>query len=58
MPKIDKYENEVLSAFEKGNLKSAATKPELAKIKAAARATAVRGRRVDIRRPSGDPSNL
>ena len=49
MPKIDKYENEVLSAFEKGKLKSVATKAELAKFKAAARTTAVKDRRVKFR---------
>lgn len=42
MPKIDDYELEVLSAFEKGQLKSVATKAELAKFKAAARATSGR----------------
>ena len=41
MPKIDAYEQEVLGAFEKGKLKSVATKAELAKLKAAARATAM-----------------
>lgn len=45
MPKIEKYENEVLSAFEEGKLKSVATKVELAKFKAAARATAIVNRR-------------
>ena len=49
MPKIDKYENEVLSAFERGKLKSVATKAELAKFKAAARVTKVKDRRVDVR---------
>ena len=42
MPKIDAYEEEVLDAFEKGTLKSVATKEELAKFKAAARATAIK----------------
>jgi hypothetical protein len=37
MPKIDSYELEVLSAYEKGQLRSVATKGELAKFKAAAR---------------------
>ena len=40
MPKIDEYEIEVLSAFEKGKFKSVATKAELAKFKVAAQATA------------------
>lgn len=58
MPKIDDYELEVLSAFEKGKLKSVATKSELAKFKAAARATAIKDRRVNIRLSSGDLSDI
>jgi len=38
MPKTDAYELEILRAFEEGRLQSVATKAELAKIKAAARA--------------------
>lgn len=58
MPKIDDYELEVLSAFEKGQLKSVATKAELAKFKAAARATAIKDRRVNIRLSSGDLNDI
>lgn len=58
MPKIDDYELEVLTAFEKGRLKSVATKAELAKFKAAARATAIKDRRVNIRLSSGDLSDI
>ena len=58
MPKIDEYELEVLSAFEMGKLKSVATKAELAKFKAAARATAIKDRRVNIRLSSGDLSDI
>ena len=58
MPKIDSYEHEVLSAFDKGKLKSVATKAELAKFKAAARATAIKNRRVNIRLSSGDLSDI
>jgi len=58
MPKIDAYELEVLSAFDKGQLKSVATKAELAKFKAAARATAIKDRRVNIRLSSGDLSDI
>ena len=54
MPRIDAYEQEVLDAFEKGKLKSVATKAELARLKAAARATAIKDRRVNIRLSSGD----
>lgn len=58
MPKIDDYENEVLVAFDKGQLKSVASKAELAKFKAAARATALKDRRVNIRLSSGDLSDI
>ena len=58
MSKIDEYKLEVLGAYEKGKLKSVATKGELAKFKAAARATAVKDRRVNIRLSSGDLSDI
>jgi len=58
MPNVDNDELEILSAYEKGNLKSVATKVELAKFKAAARATAIKGLRVNIRLSSGDLSDI
>lgn len=58
MPNIDQYELEVLSAYESGKLKSVATKSELAKFKAAARATAIKDRRVNIRLSSGDLNDI
>ena len=58
MSKVDAYEQEVLTAFEKGVLKSVATKAELAKFKASARATAVKDRRVNIRLSSIDLSDI
>ncbi len=58
MPNIDVHELEVLSAYETGKLKSVATKAELAKFKAAARATAIKDRRVNIRLSSGDLSDI
>jgi predicted DNA binding CopG/RHH family protein len=58
MPKIDDYELEILNAYEKGQLKSVATKAELAKFKAAARATGIKDRRVNIRLSSGDLSDI
>jgi len=58
MPKIDNDEMEVLTAYDKGRLKSVATKAELAKFKAAARATAIKDRRVNIRLSSGDLSDI
>ena len=58
MPNIDEYEQEILGAYEKGKLKSVATKSELAKFKAAARATAIKDRRVNIRLSSVDLSDI
>lgn len=58
MSKLDAEETELLGAFEKGKLKSVATKAELARFKAAARATAIKDRRVNIRLSSGDLSDL
>jgi hypothetical protein len=46
MSKLDAYELEVLRAFEQGRLKSVATRSELEKLKAAARATAINRREV------------
>lgn len=54
MSNADPYELEVLAAYEKGELKSLASKAELAKLKAAARATAIKDKRVNIRLSSGD----
>lgn len=58
MSKIDAYEAKVLEAFEKGKLKSVATKAELARLKAAARATAIKDRRVNIRLSSIDLNDI
>ena len=57
MPTIDIKEEEILTAFEKGQLKSVATKSELAKLKAAARATVIKDRRVYIQL-SEQPSSI
>jgi predicted DNA binding CopG/RHH family protein len=54
MPTIDDSELEILQAFEQGQLKSVATKTELARFKSAAQATALKDRRVNIRLASGD----
>ena len=54
MPKVDAYEQEILAAFDTGKLKSVATKAELQKFRDAARATAVKDRRVNIRLSSID----
>lgn len=58
MPKTDHEESELLQAFEKSQWKSVATKGELARLKAAARATAIKDRRVNIRLSSGDLSDI
>jgi predicted DNA binding CopG/RHH family protein len=54
MPKIDRAESEIVAAYEKGELRSVATKSELDKLRAAARATALKDRRVNIRLSSSD----
>lgn len=58
MSTLDAYELKVLRAFEKGQLKSVATKAELEKLKAAAKATAIKDRRVNIRLSSIDLSDI
>ena len=58
MPKTDAYEADLLAAFDKGALKSVATKAELSRFKAAARATAVKDKRVNIRLSSGDLQDI
>jgi predicted DNA binding CopG/RHH family protein len=55
---IDHDEIDLLQAFEQGHLTSVASKSELAKFKAAARATALKDRRVNIRLSSGDLSDI
>lgn len=58
MQKIDREEAELLALLDKGQLRSVANKSELAKFKAAARATAIKDRRVNIRLSSGDLSDI
>jgi predicted DNA binding CopG/RHH family protein len=58
MPKLDAYEREILTAFETGKLKSIATKSELERFKTAARATAIKNRRVNIRLSSADLGDI
>jgi predicted DNA binding CopG/RHH family protein len=58
MSTLDAYEMEVLEGYEKGKPKSVATKGELAKFKAAARATAIKDRRVNIRLSSIDLNDI
>lgn len=49
MTKLDCYELEVLDAYESGKLKPIASKAELQRLRAAARATAIKDKRVNIR---------
>jgi predicted DNA binding CopG/RHH family protein len=58
MPKTDPDESDLIAAFEIGSLKSVATKAELSKFRAAARATAIKDRRVNIRLSSGDLQDI
>ena len=58
MSEIDAYEMAIVQAFEKGKLKSVATKSELERLKAAARATAIKDRRVNIRLSSIDLKDI
>lgn len=55
MNKLDAFEEDILAAYEKGELKSVApSKTELAKFKAAATATFLKEKRVNIRLSSPD----
>ena len=58
MTKINDYELEVLTAFENGTLKSVATRNEISRMRAAARATATKDRRVNIRLSSSDLQDI
>jgi predicted DNA binding CopG/RHH family protein len=58
MRKLDPYERRILDAFDRGKLESVVSKGELAKFKAAARATAIKDRRINIRLSSGDLSDI
>ncbi len=55
MTKLDAFEKEILDAYENGDLKfTPPSKSELAKFKAAATATFIKDRRVNIRLSSPD----
>lgn len=58
MPRTDQYERDILAAYDGGQLKSIATKSELARIRAAARGTAIKDKRVNIRLSSGDLNDI
>ena len=54
MSKLDPYELDVLAAYESGKLKPITGKAELQRMRAAARATAIKDKRVNIRLSSLD----
>ena len=54
MSKLDPYELEVLEAYESGKLRSIASKAEFQRMRAAAKATAIKDKRVNIRLSSAD----
>ena len=54
MSRLDTYELEVLHACETGKLEPSAAKAELQRLRAAARATAIKDKRVNIRLSSVD----
>lgn len=57
--KLDVYEQEIVDAYDKGSLKPVATtKSELARYRAAARATAIKDRRVNVRLSSPDLTDI
>jgi len=58
MTQPDPFEQDILSAYDKGDLKSIATASELARIRAAARATAIKDKRVNIRLSAGDLNDI
>ena|SRR3569832_2713224 len=58
MSRLDPYEVELLEAFESGKLAPIGTKAEIAKLRAAARATAIKDRRVNIRLSAVDLQDI
>jgi predicted DNA binding CopG/RHH family protein len=58
MIKLEDDEKKILEAYEAGQLQSVATKSELEKIKAAARVTGIKDRRVNIRLSKGDLNDI
>jgi len=58
MKRPDPLETEILDAYESGKLKSVATRAELDRLRAAARATAIKDRRVNIRLSAGDLQDI
>ena len=55
---LDAYETEILEAYESGKIKPVVNKAELQRLRASARATAIKDRRVNIRLSSGDLQDI
>lgn len=55
---LDAYEKEILEAYETGKIKPVVNKAELQRLRAVARATAIKDRRVNIRLSSGDLQDI
>ena len=58
MPRPAPEEAKWLAAYEQGRLESVATKAELAKFRAAARATGIKDKRVNIRLSAADLQDI
>ena len=58
MNPTEPFETDLIEAFEAGKLKSVATRAELQRMRAAARATAIKDRRVNIRLSAGDLQDI
>jgi predicted DNA binding CopG/RHH family protein len=58
MTQPDPFEVEIIEAYESGKLKSVASKAELNRLRTAARATAIKDRRVNIRLSAGDLQDI
>lgn len=56
--KLDAYEREIHEAYEAGKIKPVVDKAELQRLRAAARATAIKDRRINIRLSSGDLQDI
>jgi predicted DNA binding CopG/RHH family protein len=58
MTRPDPFEAEIIAAHETGQLRSVASKGELARLRAAARASTLKDRRVNIRLSAGDLQDI
>jgi predicted DNA binding CopG/RHH family protein len=56
--RLDPDEAEVLAAYESGKLTPVASKSEIAKLRAAARSTSIKNKRVNIRLSAGDLQDI